>query len=40
MIKTDDIAHTDAAFNKDPNPQSAAKGIEKEVSTVLCLVRD
>jgi hypothetical protein len=31
-VKTDDIAHTDAAFNSDPNPQTAAKGIEKEVS--------
>ena len=27
---TDDVAHTDAAFNKDTNPKSAAKGIEKE----------
>jgi len=31
-IQTDDVAHTDAAFNKDPNPKSAAQGIEKEVS--------
>jgi len=30
--QTDDIAHTDAAFNSDPNPQSAANDIEKEVS--------
>jgi len=30
--QTDDIAHTDAAFNSDPNPQSAAKDIEKEVT--------
>ncbi|ORY24695.1 hypothetical protein BCR39DRAFT_546280 [Naematelia encephala] len=27
---TDDVAHTDAAFNKDSNPESAAKGVEKE----------
>ncbi|KAK1927732.1 hypothetical protein DB88DRAFT_479058 [Papiliotrema laurentii] len=26
----DDVAHTDAAFNSDPNPSSAAKGVEKE----------
>ncbi|WRT65935.1 uncharacterized protein IL334_002886 [Kwoniella shivajii] len=27
---TDDVAHTDAAFNKDPNPDSSAKSIENE----------
>ncbi|WVQ85513.1 hypothetical protein IAT38_007678 [Cryptococcus sp. DSM 104549] len=27
---TDDVAHTDAAFNKDPNPQTSAKGVENE----------
>ncbi|WVO13090.1 hypothetical protein L204_100701 [Cryptococcus depauperatus] len=27
---TDDISHTDAAFNKDPNPQTSAEKIEKE----------
>lgn len=32
MSQTDDVAHSDAAFNKDPNPESAAKDIEKEVS--------
>jgi len=34
--QTDDIAHTDAAFNSDPNPKSAAKDIEKEVSCSPC----
>ncbi|WVQ97045.1 hypothetical protein IAU59_004155 [Kwoniella sp. CBS 9459] len=27
---TDDVAHTDAAFNKDPNPSSSAKQVENE----------
>ncbi|WVR05617.1 hypothetical protein IAU60_002639 [Kwoniella sp. DSM 27419] len=27
---TDDVAHTDAAFNKDPNPSSSAKQVEQE----------
>ncbi|WVW80387.1 hypothetical protein I302_102368 [Kwoniella bestiolae CBS 10118] len=27
---TDDVAHTDAAFNKDPNPASSAKQVENE----------
>ncbi|WWC60552.1 uncharacterized protein I303_103126 [Kwoniella dejecticola CBS 10117] len=27
---TDDVAHTDAAFNKDPNPASAAQQVENE----------
>lgn len=34
--QTDDVAHTDAAFNKDANPKSAAKGVEQEVSAILC----
>jgi hypothetical protein len=33
-LQIDDVAHTDAAFNSDPNPSSAAKGVEKEVSGV------
>ena len=32
--QTDDVAKTDAAFNKDSNPQSAAKQVEQEVSVV------
>ncbi|WWC88134.1 uncharacterized protein L201_003038 [Kwoniella dendrophila CBS 6074] len=27
---TDDVAHTDAAFNKDANPETAAKQVENE----------
>ena len=37
-IQTDDVAHTDAAFNKDTNPKSAAKGVEKEVSSSLVIM--
>ncbi|WWD18166.1 hypothetical protein CI109_102615 [Kwoniella shandongensis] len=27
---TDDVAHTDAAFNQDPNPESAAQQVQEE----------
>ncbi|WVQ71301.1 hypothetical protein IAR50_000828 [Cryptococcus sp. DSM 104548] len=27
---TDEISHSDAAFNTDPNPETAAKGVEQE----------
>ncbi|WVO19628.1 uncharacterized protein IAS62_000917 [Cryptococcus decagattii] len=26
-----DVAHSNAAFNKDPNPETAAKGVEQEI---------
>ncbi|ODN84027.1 hypothetical protein L202_00058 [Cryptococcus amylolentus CBS 6039] len=27
---TDEVSHSDAAFNKDANPETAAKGVEQE----------
>ncbi|KAL7423707.1 hypothetical protein Q5752_001289 [Cryptotrichosporon argae] len=27
---TDDVAHSDAAFDKNPNPKSSAQGVEQE----------
>jgi len=38
IVQIDDVAHTDAAFNSDPNPESAAKDVEAEVSCITFLV--
>jgi len=38
-VQVEDVASTDAAFDKDTNPESAGKKVEKQVSKIAMAVR-